>query len=104
MKLTKKQKKEIIESAKVILCTTGIDFGLCYALCQSIIKVLDIFVLYDELTSYFPKFKREIAIKHFKAKEGVWYWWPIEDKNNRLVFLQYLLDGKLPKRGKRRES
>jgi hypothetical protein len=95
MKITKKQRKEIITQAKTELKQQ--DY-LCIALSSAIADVLGVCCYSDikDIQEYFPRFKKLTAIIHFHAKDEH-AWWGKGDKQNRLRFLRYLLNGKLPK-------
>jgi len=102
MKVTKKQREEIIRKAQKEVSYEFYSMGICYALSLSIDNTLKVFTIYDEIKDYIPKFKFSTAEKYFNAKKREdGYWWARGDNKNRLAFLQYLLDGKLPKQGRK---
>jgi hypothetical protein len=99
MKITKKQRERIIKSA-IKKIKSGEENYLCYALGDSIGEIIpESELVYGEeaIRQYLPKFKNEIALKHFNAI-GHTLWWYSDDKKNPLAFLNYLLTGKLPKK------
>jgi hypothetical protein len=102
MKVTRKQKEEIIK----IAIKLQPDF-LCHTLSYGIQQVLKVDCPSDPIAiqKYIPEFRRSVAIKHFSATRSV-VWWDTSpydergtaDSRNRLRFLRYLLTGKLPKK------
>jgi hypothetical protein len=106
MKITKKQREKAIKIA-----INGIEDkpknriggGLCYWLEKSIGHVLNTLdINYTTISKYLPEFKYSTAKECFKAKENHGYWWPLDRQGDqhRVDFLNYLLTGKLPKKGK----
>jgi hypothetical protein len=95
MKITKKQRTEIIKKAGKNLIEW--DY-LCISLALAISSVLDVDYI-PEITNiqeYFPKFDKSTAIKYFHARNE-YTWWDSRDRQTRLRFLRYLLTGKLSK-------
>jgi hypothetical protein len=95
MKITKKQRKAIIKEAKNELVVWRY---LCPSLSSAIANILGVYYPADiiYIRRIFPEFKRTTAVKYFNAKNE-YAWWRGSDKRNRLRFLNYLLNGKLPK-------
>jgi hypothetical protein len=97
-KLTYKQKKAIIERAKNALINEECC-GCCSAVCDALDYLIPQRVL--DINDVFPRFKRDIANKHFRGSEKNMFWWRIGNIKSRLVFLDYVLTGKLPKKAKK---
>ena len=104
MKYTRKQKEAVIKEA--IRCIRNSKAaGLCWAISLGMDSVHPFermhMVSISTILEIFPRFDREIAVEYFKANEYGGFWWENKIKT-RIRFLQYLLDGKLPKkRGKK---
>ena len=99
MKITDKERKEIIKEA--IAQVKGGTHFLC---CIFATILMDRYnIKYHnkpkDIQKYIPNFKNSTAVKYFSAKRG-FCWWEMEEKDqrNRLRFLRYLLTGKLPKK------
>jgi hypothetical protein len=107
MKITKKQRKRIVERV-IANIESQREYFLCVAFGNAISTMC--FVNYGEaryhIKKFIPGFKKSIAIKYFGAKyiKNCSVWWnDVNDeinRNNRLAFLNYLLTSKLPKKAK----
>ena len=95
--LDKVQKKEIINLA-INMIKSNQEVYLCIAIPLSARKLYNIYISMTEkdIAVYFPQFKREIATKYFGANHD-YCWWDDYEKEQRILFLKYLLNGKLPK-------
>ncbi len=99
MKLTKKQKEEIIKEAIARLERHSLS-GICWAITDSLRPGNSRFtpLPHAVIKKVFPRFKRETAVKYFHATDQSLWWWNETNVKIRVKFLQYLLDGKLPKK------
>jgi len=91
--LTKKEKVEVMKSAKDILLAE--DYGMCNAIADSLAVLLNIqqegFIL---LPKYFPEFNYRTAVEKFNS-DGTesWFWWYGDFRGTkcRLEYFDYLI-------------
>jgi hypothetical protein len=102
MEITRKQKEEIIKRAKKDIVNGRFHF-LCPALGDAIeiVTGTEIDSWFKDIKKIFPRFSQKTAFKYFGAREHFICWWSGQEIKLRIKFLNYLLDGKLPKRNKK---
>jgi hypothetical protein len=93
---------KLIKRAHLILSRQRVQ-GLCAALKQATIEHIylkwSIYMERSKLSELFPLFTRENAINLFNEKNDEYkkpslvnaYWWPINDYDSRLIFLEWML-------------
>jgi hypothetical protein len=93
---------KLIKRAHLILSRQRVR-GLCAALkrvtAEHIYTKQYIYIEDSELSEFFPLFTRENAINLFNGKNDEYkkpsltnaYWWPIDDYDSRLIFLEWML-------------
>ena len=82
---------QILENSKNLISPY---FGVCYAIKQSFYSTtgVTIYEMYRNITELIPEFTRENAIKYAKANNYSVYWWTVSDIDNRIKFLDWLIE------------
>jgi hypothetical protein len=104
MKVTLKQKKQIIKETKKCVKNFNAKF-LCFNLTQRIKEILSIDCHYspEEIQAIFPRFTWKNANRYFadeQTRKNSPAWWDSNEIKKRLQFLDYILTGKLPSKKK----
>jgi hypothetical protein len=96
MKVTQEQKEAIIKRAKAELKEWEY---LCIALSNAIDDILGIECCGSaaEIKKVFPRFTNRNAVQYFGGRRK-YSWWTRGQYRLRLLFLDYILTGKLPKK------